>query len=416
MNKQEQAILGYMIINSSLDSDLLGPDLFEDLTNRKIYMKIREFKDIDVPINEPALVEALDGEVDTMDILDCNQGFSKDMASIPLWFDQGVKFLYRSKAFRDMKNYLVEYSDDPLIEMDKLKDFIFRIEENVTQGVISTKDAIELFKSEIEDDSSLISLGFPGIDRAIGGLRKGEVVQIMARTTVGKTWILLNILCCLVSHYKEKIAFFSLEMPITSLIERLFQLIFDVSRDETKQEAKNPESIQYFEERFGNVVFSDGISSVSEIETKAKMNKAGIIMIDYIQLIRSSSKGNQYEQVTDTMTRIKQLAKTTNSVVILIGQLSRAAEDGSIPVTLNMGRDSGALEEQSDYILGAWRPELNDNNRGPKDENRIYIKLLKNKKGDMKLIKCNFNKKTGKILEIDDYMQTSGEDNLDYHT
>ena len=106
------------------------------------------------------------------------------------------------------------------------------------------------------------------------------------------------------------------------------------------------------------------------------MNQAGIIMIDFIQLIKSTNKGSSYERMTEVITKIKHLAKNTNSLVISVSQLSREAQDGSVPVRLHMLRDSGALEEQSDYVVGAWRPELDFNHTDdPVHKNKIYINV-----------------------------------------
>lgn len=75
-----------------------------------------------------------------------------------------------------------------------------------------------------------------------------------------------------------------------------------------------------------------------------------------------------------------------------------------MPVRLTMARDSGVVEEASDFILGAWRPELgyDDETKVPEDmKNRIFIKLLKNKRGPTKRISGFFDKKIGKMWEIE---------------
>jgi replicative DNA helicase len=69
-----------------------------------------------------------------------------------------------------------------------------------------------------------------------------------------------------------------------------------------------------------------------------------------------------------------------------------------------MARDSGVIEEASDFILGAWRPELgyDDETKVPEDmKNRLFIKLLKNKRGPTKLVSGFFDKKIGKMWEVE---------------
>jgi len=404
----ERAVLGYKIIIPSLHSELLSEDLFVNATNRKIFQAIREFEKKGVPITEPALADALKGKVSISHILSCNEGFSMDMKSIPKWFDRDVKNLYRNKILRDIGEWATNNKDNPLADFEEVREMLLNVDKEDIKKSFSAREVLSQYEAEIDDDSTLIWTGLPGIDKEMRGLRKGEVLLTMARTTVGKTWILLNILSYIAPKLDGKIVFFSMEMSAISIMERLIQLNFGISQDEAKKLAKDPKTTAEIEKKFENLVFYDGIYSVSEIETRGLMNKAGLIMIDYIQIIKDSTKGSSYERASEVITKIKQLAKTTNSVVIVVSQLSRAAGDGSIPVTLQMARESGALEEQSDFVLGAWRPELNEDNNTSGYKDRIFIKLLKNKRGYIKLAECHFDKPTGKITEIREEDQELG--------
>lgn len=65
-------------------------------------------------------------------------------------------------------------------------------------------------------------------------------------------------------------------------------------------------------------------------------------------------------------------------------QISREGEDGSVPVTLHMARDSGAIEEAADYVLGMWRPDIRDPIKGSvesADRGKVLVRILKNRSG-----------------------------------
>jgi replicative DNA helicase len=70
--------------------------------------------------------------------------------------------------------------------------------------------------------------------------------------------------------------------------------------------------------------------------------------------------------------------------VLLACQVDREGGNGGSPVDLKAARDSGAIEEAADYLLGLWRPSLDD--RLPKEERRarkgeLVVRVLKNRSG-----------------------------------
>jgi hypothetical protein len=95
------------------------------------------------------------------------------------------------------------------------------------------------------------------------------------------------------------------------------------------------------------------------------------LFIDYVGLISGT---DDYEGISKVARGLKIIAKQLNTRVICVVQLSRAAKDGTIPVTMDMLRDSGALEESADYIVGLWHSIL--------DASRIHGEFIKIRFGD----------------------------------
>ena len=229
----------------------------------------------------------------------------------------------------------------------------------------------------------------------------------MARTGVGKTFWVLNVILHLILNKQENIALFSLEMPKVSVLERLAQIDLSLSRDQALGKIKTDEEMKScIIKKFKNVRIYTQNYSVEEIELKIKEVGSRIVFIDYLDLLNEQSSRHQtrYERISNLIIELKRIAKRQNSLLIVIHQLHRQAEEGSVPVRLTMARDSGVVEEASDFILGAWRPELgyDDETKVPKDmKNRLFIKLLKNKRGPTKKVSGFFDKKIGKMWEIE---------------
>ncbi len=88
-----------------------------------------------------------------------------------------------------------------------------------------------------------------------------------------------------------------------------------------------------------------------------------------------------------------------------LAPLSRLGGDGSVPVTMDMGRDSGEIEEVADFIIGVSRkdiagPELLGEEKYQEEKDIVYARLLKNKRGSGKRIKIHQNPETGKMTEM----------------
>ena len=62
--------------------------------------------------------------------------------------------------------------------------------------------------------------------------------------------------------------------------------------------------------------------------------------------------------------------------MICLCQVSRAGgDDGSQRLTINSARESGAIEESADFLLGLYRGDLKG------DDRTITVQILKNRKG-----------------------------------
>jgi len=72
-------------------------------------------------------------------------------------------------------------------------------------------------------------------------------------------------------------------------------------------------------------------------------------------------------------------------------------------VTIDMARESGTIEEDSDFIIGCWQPWLKDQH----DEywnGKMCMQLLKNKRGQIAGCEFGFDYKSGRIWETQNFI------------
>lgn len=395
MKNTEGTLLACFLIEPSLLQYGLD-DLFQFKHHQLIYSAMVRLKDFDLPI----LADSLSGIVPVSEIF---QLYAYRIHTKPEFIakdvSQCITRLKQEKQKNKILNEIKAQLGGQVIDFSPLRELVLSYDENIKDEGTIDNHINSLI--EIKEGGDTFEIGYPSIDNAIGGFRKGELCLIMGRTTTGKTWILLNILKHIALMPEENIGLFSLEMPGCSIMERLLQLYFMKSREEiSKDFLVQPNlEMQTFRDGFSQVKIFTQIYSPQEIRRKIKTLKLRVILIDFLGMLKTGRFYSSYERTTEIVTELKQIAKEEGVLIILAHQLSRQAEDGAIPVKLNHARDSGVCEELSDFVLGIWRPEISSDNVLAKD--KIYVHLLKNKRGEPKCVECHFDKRTGRILELE---------------
>lgn len=245
-------------------------------------------------------------------------------------------------------------------------------------------------------DGRRLTLGLPAIDAAIGGIRRGEVLGIMARPGTGKTVML--------AHATHEVAhtttlghvFFSLEMPASQIVGRLQQRLYGLTRDglERADYAGTLDYTRYVEAYRSLVIVDRGGLSVADMdrmvqricEGPLKGITLGLISIDHLGMIGGDRKMTTYDRVSVQAREIKELAKRHQCAVLLAVQPNRdSGGDGSRELGLGAARDSGVVEEAMDYIVGMRRLDRSLT-LSPVERERfvgvIFAKVIKNRHGD----------------------------------
>jgi len=220
------------------------------------------------------------------------------------------------------------------------------------------------------------------------------------------TFFALNIINHLASKIPFKMALFSLEMPKAAIIERMLEVYFGLSRYELKARALDGTlEADEFETRFAKLSIYDKIYSVSELRKIVERESYRVVFIDFLHLVRPEVIGNPYQQISQVIAHLKQMAKDLSCVAFLFHQLSRQAGSGWTPVEAAHARDSGQIEELSDFLIGVSAPGLNPD--APAElGNTLRIRLLKNKRGERWTFDAYFEKSCGRITEEEKERET----------
>lgn len=247
-----------------------------------------------------------------------------------------------------------------------VKKYFEVLEQNtdeISQEFKTVEDALNNYKEILEHGT--ISIGFPTLDMSInGGMRKGEVLIVGAYSGTGKTFLTCEM--CLHAALRQGLncLFFSLEMSSGALIERMASAILGISTTEFEKKVKEGELDTLLPQITGGVgrrVCIDDRSGITidDINKRIKLANAtffdrpvDVIFIDYIQLMKNTTTT---EQISESVLKLKDIAKENNILLVAISQLNRESELWIKP-ELKMLKGSSSIEQTADLVLMAYKP------------------------------------------------------------
>src|SRR3989454_8964146 len=299
--------------------------------------------------------------------------------------------------------------------LDEVEQKIFEVGEDRFKGqMLSMKDhamqAIETIEKLYERKGSItgISTGFVEFDRMTSGLHPSEMIVIAARPSMGKTALAMNIAEFVAISEKLPVAVFSLEMSSQQLVQRLLcsraRVNLQKVRDGFLGERDFPSLTAAASKLAEAKIFIDDSASLTILELRAKARRlkaqqdVQLIIIDYLQLLRSTSRRaqeNRQLEISEISTGLKALAKELNIPVIVVAQLNRQPEarSGGKPRLSDL-RESGSIEQDADLVGLLVRPAIyeEDEEARAEKEGEAELIIAKQRNGPVGEISLTFLK------------------------
>lgn len=292
---------------------------------------------------------------------------------------------------------LMEAENIDIFMQDKIKQInkiaeINEKEQTFVEQVVETSTEIE--KNTLQKPDYTLYTGITDLDKMICGLHKQELTIIGARPGVGKTTLALQI----AEHIAERgteTAIISLEMSDTQVIQKLISRRARINSYKMRMgtlETKELEQIGIVSAEIAElpihlITKARTIQHIENIARKLKnKNNLGLMIIDYIQLIKNKGKFNSREQEVADITRtLKLLSLELNIPIVGLCQLNRNAARQE--PTLADLRESGAIEQDADNILFLYQEA-----ESTETVVDITLKLAKQRAGETGKIDLKFNK------------------------
>lgn len=397
----EASVLGGIMIDNSLMADcILSQEQFSSSVHRMIFAAASALHMRKQSID----IVTLKAELERRDELDLIGGFAylveiqKNTPSAANWPTyQGI--VQQRHQLRSV--YVMLREALPRLErgedvIDELASSLMRTsqpsgryEHGPEEIARATVDAIERY--QLGQDQG-VPYGIADLDAAANGAHNSDLVIIAARPAMGKTALLLNmILGALQAPDGHSCGFISAEMPVAQIGTRICCMDGRVSSHKMRTGALDDEDWTKLTAATGRLigsklrVFDKSGVSITEIERIARRwkHEHGLtaLYVDYLQRIKGvNQRSERWEQVSDNVMRLKELARELDIPVICLAQVNRACEERANKRP-GMGdiANSSEVEKEADQIMTLYRDEVY--NEDSPDKGIAEINYCKNRHG-----------------------------------
>lgn len=437
----ERQVLGILIkYPTQVDRviDRLRPAHFVDLAHRQIYEIILDLYHKQGRISYTQIYNRLRTDGLLAEPAELLISLTESFASLGE-LDPSVSVLLHQEGVRRLimasdtiKAMALDPKNEDLQELQaRSQELIFSASQNDGGSEDDAKNLLEILnkcylnllnRREGLEDSYGLSVRYPSIDGMTTGFKKKDLIILAARPSMGKTALTLNMVAN-VAKRDIPVLMFSLEMDDEQLGDRIVLSELFAHKDGNEHSVSSHEyqtklsdeqflvTQKVFNELYDlpiSIVDKRGLT-VTEIRAKARKFKAehpklGLIVIDYLQLIKPPADSNRsWTLVVGEMVReLRDLAGELDVPIILCSQLNRAVEsrEDKRPMMSDL-RDSGNIEEFADVIMFLYRddyynPELAQE-KGT--EGLVEIIFAKQRKGATGTVQLRFVKEYTRFIE-----------------
>ena len=297
----------------------------------------------------------------------------------------------------------VEVDSEPREQITEAEQRLYKLGEqgHVERGfqsfLKSVTDAVNNANAAYQRGGGLagVSTGLIDLDKKMGGLHDSDLIILAGRPSMGKTSLATNIAFNVAKAYKRGrkpdgsegaveggvVGFFSLEMSADQLAARILSEASEVPSEQIRRGDMTETEFRRFVDAAKTLescpLYIDDTPAlpISQVAARARRLKRthglDVLMIDYLQLLKGSSKGsesNRVQEVSEITQGLKAIAKELQIPVIALSQLSRNVEsrEDKRPQLSDL-RESGSIEQDADVVMFVYRDEYYKEREKPGD-------------------------------------------------
>ncbi|MBK1679675.1 replicative DNA helicase [Rhodocyclus tenuis] len=420
----EQSVLGGLLLdNSAWDriADLLSEGDFYRDEHRRIWRQISKLFERGKPVDAVTVAEALEtagqgeqtGGLAYLGELAANTPSASNIRRYAeIVRERAILRQLVSAGDEIAGSALNPLGRDPKTLLDEAEAKVFAIAESgfrhqsgfqhinplLTQVVERIQ---ELHDRDNASDITGVPTGYHDLDGKTSGLQPGDLLIVAGRPSMGKTSLALNMAEHVAIEVGLPVAVFSMEMGGAQLAMRMLASVGRLDSHRVRTGRLNDDEWSRLSLAIGKMheapLYIDETPALNPIDLRARARRLhrqcgslGLIVIDYLQLMSSTSAGeNRATEISEISRSLKGLAKELSVPVIALSQLNRSLEQrpNKRPVMSDL-RESGAIEQDADVIMFIYRDEVY--NQDTPDKGIAEIIIAKQRNGPIGTVNLAF--------------------------
>ncbi len=379
-------------------SDFINENQFVDQTNKLIFSTIKNLLEKNILVSPITLKNYLPEDNNNINKVNyLNQ--IKDSAPSSQNAYNYAKIIYDLYVKRNLVGVARNIINEINLNSDKLAENLIENAENDLYNLSQTgnsnrsfinfgnalQSAVDIISEAYKRDGKIagVPTGFRDLDNKLGGLHKSDLIIIAGRPSMGKTALGTNIAFnCAIKYQEEKdefenkkiidggkVAFFSLEMSSEQLATRILAEQTKISGDKMRKAELNKNDFNKIAktssklENLNLIIDDNPVLTIPILRARARrlkrLHDINLIIIDYLQLMSSSSSNRndgRVQEISEITRGLKSIAKELNIPIIALSQLSRQVEqrEDKRPQLSDL-RESGTIEQDSDVVMFIYR-------------------------------------------------------------
>ena len=379
-------------------SDFLNENHFVDETNKIIFSTIKNLLDKNILVSPITLKNYLPEDKNNINKVNYLNQIKDSAPSTQNTFNY-AKIIYDLYVKRNLVGIARNIIEETNTNNNNIVENLIENAENDLYNLSQTgnsdrsfinfgnalQGAVDIISEAYKREGKIagVPTGFKDLDKKLGGLHKSDLIIIAGRPSMGKTALGTNIAFnCAIKYLEEKdefqniriidggkVAFFSLEMSSEQLATRILAEQTKISGDKMRKAELNKQDFNKIAktsselENLNLIIDDNPVLTIPTLRARARrlkrLHDINLIIIDYLQLMSSSSNSRndgRVQEISEITRGLKSIAKELNIPVVALSQLSRQVEqrEDKRPQLSDL-RESGTIEQDSDVVIFIYR-------------------------------------------------------------
>ena len=399
----ELAIIGNIIsgFNPDIDNDIfsiLSVNNFLDYKNKIAFEILQEMRAEKKVIDHLTFKSEIQAKGKAEELDDRYIALALENITTPAHTKGYITIIKRNTYLREIRREILKLNPEAeAADLDYIMSLIDLRDNSEKKTVVVPHDILKDYIHDLKTKHCAgIATGFSALDRNLYS-QAGDLIVVGARTNVGKTTYLTNILVNMLNK-KVPCLYCPTEMRPPQFIDRIAPLVVEIQATKFRSRDFNDSDhleIATLQSRIGPMPLSmlDIASpTIQEIAMAIKKTECKVLFLDYLGRCSMPREATRMREIERFMVDLKSLCTEQGILCFLAVQLARATDftKDSAPRLADLS-DSSAIEKEADAVIFLWKDLT--------DYNRIHCCFGKNRHGYLTNFELNFDKQAMRMSE-----------------